>query len=108
MTAPLPFQAASASEKMIGRDALASHSLCVADAMQHLLRDRLADARGKTFFGIGICSDESPPRGKRFTGYRFQITWVYVPLIPPVGSWEKPEYAETPPVFVERYLVDVV
>ena len=57
---------------------------------------------------MGICSDESPPRGKRFTGYRFQITWVYVPLIPHVDSWEEHEYDETPPVRVERYLLDVV
>ena len=104
----IDIEAASASAKIVGKHALARHSLNVADALQFVLRDRLAEARNKTFFGMGICSDESPPLGKRFTIYRFQITWVYVPLIPHVESWGEHEYDETPPVRVERYLLDVV
>ena len=80
----------------------------MADALQLYLGGRLARERGVTFFGCGFCSDESPPRGRRFTGYRFQITWIYVPLIPRVEEWERPEYDERAPVRVEKFLLDVV
>ena len=51
--------------------------------------------------------DESPPRAQRFTGYRFQITWVYVPSIPDVDVWKLPAYDERAPVHFEHYLFDI-
>ena len=56
---------------------------------------------------MGIASGESPPRAKRFSGYRFQVTWVYAPFIPSVGAWELPEYNERAPVNAETYLLDI-
>ena len=100
--------AARAIDETCSRQALARHTLVVADALQLLLRDRLTEARGTTFHGVGICSDESPPRTKRFSGYRFQITWVYVPFIPSVDAWALPAYDERAPVTFERYLLDIV
>jgi hypothetical protein len=47
-------EAASAAVQIVGRHALARHSLIVVDALQCVLRDRLAEARDNTFFGMGI------------------------------------------------------
>ena len=58
--------AATAYQQMCSRQALAAHTLVVADALQLLLSARLAAARGNTLHGVGIASDETPPRGKRF------------------------------------------
>ena len=55
--------AATAYQQMCSRQALAAHTLVVADALQLLLSARLAAARGNTLHGVGIASDESPPRG---------------------------------------------
>ena len=89
---------ASALSQMRGRQTVARHMLVVADALQLLLHDRLNKARRTTFYGVGICTDESPPRAQRFAGYRFQITWVYVPFIPAVDVWKLPAYDERAPV----------
>ena len=87
---------------------MAEPLLVVADALQLLLLDRLAKARRTTFYGVGICTDESPPRARRFSGYRFQITWVYVPSIPAVDVWALPAYDERAPVHFQHHLLDVV
>ena len=42
----------------------------------------------------GESPDESPPEGRRITGYRFQVTWLYVPHIPPVVPWESSQIRE--------------
>ena len=89
---------ASALSQMCGRQTLARHTLVVADALHLLLRHRLPEARRTTFYGVGICSDDRPPRANRFAGYRFQITWVYMPFIPSVDAWALPAYDERAPV----------
>ncbi len=95
-------------EHIVGHTQLARHALVVADGLHCLLRDRLAAARDKAVFGVGFCSDESPPRGRRFTGYRFQITWLFVPMFPAVADWESAAYDAKAPVTVEQFLLDVV
>ena len=90
--------AAEAHNQMCKRHRLAAHMLVVADALQLLLRDRLTEARRKMFYGGGTCSDESPPRANRFAGYRFQITWIYVPFIPSVDAWALPANDERAPI----------
>ena len=94
--------AATAYQQMCSRQALAAHTLVAADALQLLLCARLAVARGKTLFGVGIASDESPPRGRRFSGYRFQVTFVYLHFIPPADQRGLPQCNERAPANVEQ------
>ena len=75
------------------------------EALDEVVKARLQRARGVSFFGCGMASDESPPPQDRFAGYRFQITYIYCPMFQDESSWE---LSERPPVRREQYLCDIV
>ena len=75
------------------------------EAVDEAIKAKLRDARGKTFFGCGIASDESPPAANRYAGFRFQVTYVYCPVFAEESTWE---LAAKAPVTTEQYLLDVV
>ena len=70
-------------------------------------KPRVAEERGSTFFGAAFVSDESPPSGNRYTGLRFQITWLYVPFFKPVEEWGQPAYENQYPLTVKKLLCDI-
>ena len=65
-------------------------------------------ARGTSFFGGAIVSDESPPSGNRYTGLRFQITWLYVPMFEATDSWDDPRFGDKYPMTVKKIMCDVM
>ena len=68
-----------------------------------------AQARlNNTFLGAAFITDESPPAAHRYTGLRFQITYVYYTYVAPVAEWDLPHYATEPPITVDRSLCDIV
>ena len=103
-------RAIDVEDVLFGRLALGRELLLVADALQLLLRDRIQGLRDNgRFFGVGFCSDESPPGSKRFTGLRFQVTWICLPVFEPVREWGNDIYDKAPPVAkVEWFLLDIV
>ena len=74
------------------------------EALEGWTRDRIAAARGKSFFGAGIATDESPPSQPRLRGLRFQVTFAYLPFFADLSAWED---AEAPPVRIEAALLDL-
>ena len=58
-----------------------------------------------TFHGLGLETDESTPFGNRWTGYRFQVTIMHVPIIRPIVEWEASD--DSHPVTVLRVLLDI-
>ncbi len=92
---PLPI----ASDRTLRR-----HLLWLDDALDCWLRDRIAAERGATFFGAALATDESPPSQPRFRGLRFQVTFLYIPMVPSVDTWDA---WESPPLRVEPYLCDI-
>ena len=81
------------------------HCLLLDEALDEVLKIRLQKARGHTFIGAGFASDESPPTGARFSGYRFQVTYLHVPFFLETEAWEG---CDQPPVSVSPFLLDVV
>ena len=67
-----------------------------------------AKERGKSFFGCALASDESPPESNRYTGLRFQITWLYVPFFPPHVTWENTAYDNDYPIHVKKFCCDIM
>ncbi len=55
-----------------------------------------------------MATDESPPEGCRFTSFRFQVTMLYIPLIPASETWSDESWRTKPPVSLRRRLVDIV
>jgi hypothetical protein len=86
------------------RQTLGRHCLLLDEAVDEWVKQKITRERGVSMFGVGLCSDESPPASMRFSGLRFQITYLYVPYFRPVHEWES---CETPPVNVEQYLCDI-
>ena len=64
--------------------------------------------RGASFFGAAFVSDESPPSGNRYTGLRFQITWLYIPYIPSSETWDSAIYNDKHPIRVEKICCDIM
>ena len=86
------------------RQTLGRHCLVLDQALDEVVKARLQKARGVSFFGCGVASDESPPSQDRFAGFRFQITYVYCPMFDDDSLWE---LAERPPVRRDKYLGDI-
>ena len=80
------------------------HCLVLDEAVDEYMKDRISKGRGISFFGAAFASDESPPASSRFTGYRFQVTYLYVPWFSPQELWEQ---ADTAPMSVQQVLCDV-
>ena len=94
---------------LVSRQTIGRELLLVADALQLYLGDRIQELRDRNLFvGVAFQSGESPPGSKRFTGLRFPVTWVCMPVIPPVREWENGRYDKTPPVDVENYMMDIL
>ena len=55
--------------------------------------------------GAAFATDESPPKQPRFRGLRFQITVLYLGVIPPVASWES---SIDPPISCTSMLADIM
>ena len=79
----------------------------VADAIDSFRSDMLSQARGSTFHGLGLETDESVPFGNKWMGYRFQITLFHIPLIRPLHQWEDAKYNKALPVDVHSVLADI-
>ena len=92
----------------IDRYTIGRHCLLLDEAHDMLLAERIAEARDKSFFGMGFTTDESPPSQPRFAGLRFQITFVYIPFFAPIATWETEAFAQAPPLRTERHLLDIV
>jgi hypothetical protein len=60
------------------------------------------------FFGASFASDESPPNSNRYTGLRFQVTYVYSLIFKPRKSWDDPAYSQDYPFERLRDLCDIV
>ena len=90
------------------RFTIGRHCLLLDEAHDLLLAAKIRVARGTTYFGMGLCSDESPPASPRFTGFRFQVSHIYIPFIPPVCSWGDSKYDRSPPLQREQHLLDIV
>jgi len=88
----------------VTRQTLGHHALLLDEAVDAVVKGRLAKWRGDRVFGVGIASDESPPAGTRFSGFRFQVTYLYVPVFDPVQVWSR---ATSPPLQNHKYLLDV-
>ncbi len=88
----------------VTRQTLGQHALLLDEAVDCVVKARLQSARGTTMFGGGIASDESPPASHRFTGLRFQVTYLYVPFFAAEQFWEQ---SPTPPIRCEKFLLDV-
>jgi hypothetical protein len=68
------------------------------------IAEKIRKARGVSFFGAAFASDESPPSGSRFAGYRFQITYVYCPFFHDPATWDDSSSA---PVTIDQVLCDI-
>ena len=100
--------AADALEYLCSRHTIARYALLLDHALDEDLKERIHNERGKTYFGFGFASDESPPKSNRYVGLRFQITFIDVLFFAPVSSWSLPEYETDYPFKRERHLCDVV
>ena len=56
---------------------------------------------------MGLETDESVPFGDKWTGYRFQITIVCLPLVKHVDEWEDPMCDENRPCDIISFLQDI-
>ncbi len=56
----------------------------------------------------GFTSDESPPESAKYSGSRFQITWVYLVFFKALHMWDWPEFEEELPITRRPYLCDIV
>ena len=81
------------------------HCLLLDQAVDEVLRARISRERGHSFFGVGFATDESPPASPRFAGYRFQVSYVYIPWTKDVSEWER---SLEVPVSVDRVLLDFI
>ena len=55
-------------------------------------------------FAVALATDESPPSQRRFGGYRFQVTVLYVPRWWHHDSWDR---SPEPPLDVGVRLLDI-
>jgi hypothetical protein len=88
----------------LDRQTLGRHCLLLDEAVDEYFKAFLDSQRGISFFGASFASDESPPAGSRFSGYRFQVTYLYVPWVADPSTWDR---CDRPPIKVEPYLLDV-
>ena len=67
-------------DKGTSRWPLAKHVIALGMALESLLKEELQEMRATDpgAFGVALATDESPPSQRRFCGFRFQVTVVYV------------------------------
>jgi hypothetical protein len=88
----------------VPRQTLGKHCLLLDEAVDAVIKDKINRGRDVTFFGCGFCSDESPPAGSRFSGFRFQLSILYVPFFEDPQDWDEADQA---PVHVQKVLCDM-
>ena len=81
------------------------HARILDDAVDRYCAEFVAQRREKSFFGFAFASDESPPQGNRWSGLRFQITYVYFLEFQPIERWA--EYGTEFPFTRHRWLCDI-
>ncbi len=103
-----PGDSAAALDDIVGDNCLSKHILIVDQALDRALAEEIERERGHTFFGVGMATDESPPSGRRFCSFRFQVTQIYIPFIPDSDSWNQPKWEHKPPLNLKQRLLDIV
>ena len=98
----------AALDSIVNDWTLTKHAMVVDQALDRVLATEIEAKRGSEFFGVGISTDESPPSGTRFCAFRFQVTQLYICWIPPKSTWSLAMWADTPPVRLQRKLLDIV
>ena len=72
-------------EVRVSRQSLAQHLLLLDGAVDRFVSDLLFRHREDgSWAGVAVATDESPPKQPRFRGLRFQITVMYLGIVPPV------------------------
>ena len=73
------------TEVLVGRQQLTRHQLLLDGAVDRRTSELLFQCREQgTWAGVAVATDESPPKQPRFRGLRFQITVMYLGIVPPV------------------------
>ena len=93
-------------EHLYDRNTIGRHMLLLDSALDSLAKEKLQAARDRDpgAFGVALATDESPPSQRRFGGYRFQVTMLYIPKWWPMETWET---SATPPLDVSSTLLDI-
>lgn len=96
---------AEAATRCISQYTIARHCLTLDAAIDAYTCDRISRARDDgTLTGFAFSSDESPPAAHRFSGLRFQVTYMYLAMFEPILDWDSPRFAIDPPIRVERHM----
>lgn len=73
---------------LASRWTLSRHLLLLDMAMDKQVAEDLYQRRvAGTFAGICVATDESPPNASRFLWFRFQITCLYIGVVPDIAEW---------------------
>ena len=96
------FQGSTVFDKMPHRATLCRSTELLADAFEEVVKQKISESRGTSFFGLGFETDESPAPGNVWSGHRFQITIAYCPFLRPVAEWEDEVWRESPPFIGAR------
>ena len=68
---------------------LSRHLLLLDGAVDRHVSDVLFRHREDgSWAGVAVATDESPPKQPCFRGFRFQLTVMYLGIMPPVVEWE--------------------
>ena len=90
----------------MSRQSLAQHILLLDGAVDRFVSDLLFRHREDgSWAGVAVATDESPPKQPRFRGLRFQITVMYLGIVPPVADWES---SSSPPLKCLSMLADIM
>ena len=92
-----------AMDHVVSRFTIKRHLLVSDLALDEYSKQQLQATRGKRWFGFSTATDESPPEAPRYSGLRFQITYVYVLFFEDVSSWEYTCYDAAYPFHRKRY-----
>ena len=94
------------SKRLTTGDNLRKHMILLDSSLDSLLKEDLRAMRelDPGAFGVALATDESPPSQRRFGGYRFQVTMVYIPQWRPMDTWDA---CTTPPLHVVPRLLDI-
>ena len=96
------------ADRLHSERTLRHHMQILDSALDAHLANRIGRLREREdFLGLGFATDESPPSQVRFNGLRFQVTLVYLPLVPPRKDWELGIYDQRPPLHRESHVLDI-
>ena len=96
-----------ALERLVSSTTMGRHAVLLDDVLDSVLRDEISKLRGSSYHGFAFASDESPPSGSRFSGFRFQITQIYIPWFEDVSRWSLPEFDQKYPFRLSRHMCDI-